>query len=549
MNEELNKALEQISDDHLNEAVAYQRKGFPWVRSIAAVLAVVIAWTAIWAAFDFKPPVIVPEATDPILQGPTFGPSVAPFDPTEPNAPTTPSSPIKPSDPAEPNIPTSPSNPIKPSTPRPEYPTNLGNIQPPGTLHLSNLVAGPKYPQMVQHPVYSPNLDYNEYYAALTQWRNSKRKQHSQPEGYADSLTDFWAKSIPEFLSGDGNRACSPANVYLALAMLAEVTGGQTRQQVLDLLGADSIATLRTQAGHVWNALYCDDGETTSLLANSLWLDDAYNFKDATVQNLVNHYYASVFNGDLGTEEMNRQLRAWLNSQTGGLLQEQTENSKLDPASVFALASTIYFAAGWDSKFNETRTADGIFHGKDQDLTVPFMNKTITDDFYYWGEDYGAIRLSLTSGSMWLILPDEGKTVEDVLASGEYLEMIQSPAYWKNKSAPKINLSMPKFDISFQANLVEGMKNLGLTHVFDSKTADFTPITNTQQLFLGKVDHAVRVSIDEEGILAAAYTVMDFPTEGIPIPPESEINFDLDRPFLFMVTDDVPLVAGVVEQP
>ena len=42
MNEELNKALEQISDDHLNEAVAYQRKGFPWVRSIAAVLALVM---------------------------------------------------------------------------------------------------------------------------------------------------------------------------------------------------------------------------------------------------------------------------------------------------------------------------------------------------------------------------------------------------------------------------------------------------------------------------------------------------------------------------
>ena len=54
MNEELNKALEQISDDHLNEAAAYRRKGFPWMKSIAAVLALVIAWPAIWAAFDFS---------------------------------------------------------------------------------------------------------------------------------------------------------------------------------------------------------------------------------------------------------------------------------------------------------------------------------------------------------------------------------------------------------------------------------------------------------------------------------------------------------------
>ena len=68
MNEELNKAFAQISDDHLTEATGYQKPRVFWLRSVAAMLGVVIAWIAIWAAFDFKPPIIVPNASDPVLQ-------------------------------------------------------------------------------------------------------------------------------------------------------------------------------------------------------------------------------------------------------------------------------------------------------------------------------------------------------------------------------------------------------------------------------------------------------------------------------------------------
>lgn len=505
MNEELNKAFEQICDEYINEAANYKKPRFPWLKAIAAVLAVVIAWTAVWAAFDFPSIIIYPGETTPTITG----------------------------------------------DPKPQYPSNLGGIQSPGTLQLSNLVAGPMYPEMVKCPVYADYSSYEEYDSALTDWYKSKRDQYNQPIDYADSLHDFWAKSIPEFLSGEGNRAYSPVNVYLAMAMLAETTGGNSRQQILDLLGADSIEALRTQASHVWNAHYSNDSKTTSLLASSVWLDDTYSFKDEAVQNLVSNYFASVFNGDLGTEDMNEQLRIWINSQTGGLLEEQTENLELSPESVFALVSTIYFAADWDGSFNKELTADSIFHCKNGDLTTAFMNKTITFGTYYWGEDFGAVYLPLSSGGMWLILPDENKTVEDVLNSGEYLEMTTNTAYWENRKALKINLSMPKFDISSQSDLIEGMKKLGVTDVFYENRSDFSPIADGQKLYVGKIDHAVRVATDEEGVIAAAYTVIDILYSGVPTPPEDEIDFVLNRPFLFVVSsqDSLPLFAGVVEQP
>ena len=505
MNEELNKALDQISDKHIDEA-AYQRKGFPWLRSIAAVLALVIACTAVWTAFRSTNPAAVPDITRP---------TIAP-------------------------------------TPKPEYPTNLGGIQSPSTLQLSNLVAGPAYPKMIPCPNYNDYADYKDYSAALNLWHESRRNQYNQPQGYADSLNEFWQRSIAQFLSGEGNRAYSPANVYLALAMLAETTGGNSRQQILDLLGADSIEALRTQAGHVWNAQYCDDGQSTSLLANSLWLDDSYTFKDSAVQNLVNHYYTSIFNGNLPSKEMSQQLQAWLNSQTGGLLQEQVKNQEFSEYAVFALASTIYFIAGWNEEFDPTQTADATFHCKDGNLTTAFMNKTIISGTYYWGSNFGAVRLGLSKGGMWLILPSEGTTVEEILNSTEYLSMIQAPSNWENKKTIKINLSLPKFDINTDTSLIEGMQKLGLSDIFIPGTANFSPMTEDSKLqapHIGKIDHAVRVAIDEEGVVAAAFTVIEMKDTGAPMPPEDEIDFVLDRPFLFMVTDDVPLFAGVVEQP
>lgn len=89
MNEELNRAFEEISDDLLNEAAGYQKKRFPWVRSVVGVVGVIIAWVAIWSAFDFKPPFIVPDPSEPIVQDNL--PIAIPTTPTTPTTPSTPS--------------------------------------------------------------------------------------------------------------------------------------------------------------------------------------------------------------------------------------------------------------------------------------------------------------------------------------------------------------------------------------------------------------------------------------------------------------------------
>lgn len=427
----------------------------------------------------------------------------------------------------------------------------IGSIFGGDSALLANQVAAAEYPQMVKKPNYNDYRSDDSYYTAYNAWRESQNRQYDQPEGYADSLTDFFYHSMAQFLQGEGNPTCSPVNVYLAMAMLAETTGGNSRQQILDLFGVDNIEQLRQQASHVWNAHYSDDGETTLLLANSLWLDEAYTFHQQTANLLAESYYASSFRGDLGTEALNKALQAWLNDNTGGLLKDQAENVELDPQTVFALASTVYFTTGWESKFSKSNTKDAVFHLSNTDKTVPFMHKTMIGWSYYWSENFTAIYLELTGNNrMWLILPDEGYTTADILSGEDYLRMTLDPGSWENKGSYQINLSLPKFDVVNQMDLIEGMKAMGVTDIFDHTVSDFTPMTDTPMLYVDQINHAARVSIDEEGCRAAAFTVISVPGAGPP-PELNEIDFVLDRPFLFVVSsrDHLPLFAGVVNHP
>lgn len=376
-------------------------------------------------------------------------------------------------------------------------------------------------------------------------------------------LLDFFSSSIRTTLSGasGANQAYSPINLYMALAVTAELTGSNTRTQILDQLNIDSIDTLRAQANELWNACY-RDGNNHTLLANSLWLDNGLDYNQDTMDALAEIYYTSVYQGDLGSSKTNKAIRAWLNNQTNGLLKQEIQNAGIQPdpntIPVLALYSTVYFQAKWSDtvQFSAANNTADTFHAPSGKVACTFMNKKELESNYYWGKDFGAIYLNMKGDNqMWLILPDEDKTVDDVLTSGEYLQAILSPeSYYSeeentNRKYMKINLSLPKFDIRANGDLKEDLQAMGITDIFDSR-ADFTAsVESSIPVWITNVNQATRVAIDEEGVTAASY--IEFPAAGAAPPPEEIIDFILDRPFIFVITNtyNLPLFAGVVNEP
>ena len=92
-----------------------------------------------------------------------------------------------------------------------------------------------------------------------------------------------------------------------------------------------------------------------------------------------------------------------------------------------------------------------------------------------------------------------------------------------------------------------------ITDIFDAETADFSSLTDMSgelELQLSQIDHTARITIDEDGYDAAAYTLISADTSSAE--PESQpIDFVLDRPFLFVTLspDGLPMFIGIVSQP
>ncbi len=407
-----------------------------------------------------------------------------------------------------------------------------------------------EYPEMVQYPV---KEDHTYTYEDYEAWMKCKRERQPDNKEYQNGIREFYEITMQEFLKDtEGmNKVYSPLNVYMALAMLAETTDGDSRQQILDLLHTDSIETLRNNAGILWNANYCDDGTVNSLLASSVWLSDKLKYNENTLKTLADNYYASSFSGSMGSAEYNKMLQNWLNEQTGGLLKEQAGNVQMDPLTVFGLATTVYFRAKWQNEFYAPNNTEDVFHTATGDITTEFMHQSGTGT-YYWGENFGAIVRGLkNSGNMLLILPDEDVAVEELLADKEVQNFIFDHYEWENQKFLIVNQSVPKFDVVSDFSLISGLQNLGVKDVFSFAEANFTPLLGDTELPLAvnEAKHAARVMIDEEGCTAAAFTVML--AAGAARPPEEKVDFVLDRPFLFVINgqDGQPLFIGVVNQP
>lgn len=414
-------------------------------------------------------------------------------------------------------------------------------------------ISEPEYPERLQCPnIDDYPLDWETYDKLYDEWYEEKRKIKDTYYGYGKDLDPFFSRSIKEFLSGseNENKVYSPVNLYMALCMVAETVDGNSREQILDLLGVDSIETLRKQANAIWNANYSDDGQTTSILANSLWLSQCINYKKNTLDSLAKHYFASSFSGEMGSKDYNKAFQTWLNEQTGGLLKDYVKDVEMTPETVLALASTIYFKASWKNEFLERNTVEDVFHSPNGDVTCEYMKQGYSRQ-YYWGDKFSAVEQQLQgSGGMWFILPDEGVSVDALLSDSQVMDFIFNRGEWENHKNLIVNLSVPKFDVSSQIKLNDGLKNLGVTDVFDSSVADFSPLMeNAGGIAVSDSIHAARVMIDEEGCVATAFTVMH--EAGSAMPPTEEVDFTLNRPFVFVITsnDGLPLFVGVVNNP
>ena len=154
---------------------------------------------------------------------------------------------------------------------------------------------------------------------------------------------------------------------------------------------------------------------------------------------------------------------------------------------------------------------------------------------------------------MWLILPDKDRSptqITQAVTAFFAADPTNYDAPWPDQTSTLINLSLPKFDISSDMDLSALIQAMGVTDIFDPNRSDFSPLLpETTGTAVSQVKHAARVAVDEKGVTAAAFTTILLC--GGSFLPTEQIDFVLDRPFLFYVesADKLPMFTGVVYEP
>lgn len=417
-------------------------------------------------------------------------------------------------------------------------------IQNPGTV----VPPRPTVLSLSQYPVQD---QYPKTESLRPQWRNSKNARISYYSSGIGNTDSFMYRTVYEFFqnSEGENLIYSPVNAYMTLGMLAETTANSSRAQLLGLLGHNDIYSMRSSANSLWNSCYRDDGIVTSVFGNSMWLDNSFTPRLSVTDILAENYYASSFYGNMGDGEYDTLMHSWINEQTRGALSETVKDATLDPESKMSLISTVYFKANWSEGFDPEVTRNWTFHSPDGDVTAPFMYKDFVG-FLYRGTNFRTTCLDLSEGGkMWLVLPNEGVSPEDLFADREAMGFItgetQKTLSYDDHDA-YMWLFLPKFSINSTVDLGEGLKGNGVTEIFDPAKADFSALTDSS-IYIRSITQTASISIDENGCEAASASGSVAPDIGEGMP----MGFALDRPFIFVVTSDtgIPMFVGTVNRP
>jgi len=151
------------------------------------------------------------------------------------------------------------------------------------------------------------------------------------------------------------------------------------------------------------------------------------------------------------------------------------------------------------------------------------------------------LNLPYGSGDKWsmkVLLPREGKTVDDVIASlnAESWQQLRYSGW-----GPIVDIEIPRFKTTFETNLIEPLSALGAPTMFTPGAAEFPNICSNykQDLYVFLMKQKAAIEVDEEGTKASAVTITGLVDSAAPWSYEKPMNVDFhaNRPFVYVIQE------------
>ncbi|MDE2875920.1 MAG: serpin family protein [Gemmatimonadota bacterium] len=357
----------------------------------------------------------------------------------------------------------------------------------------------------------------------------------------------FGIDLLREVLEADDrtNVVLSPLSASMVLAMTLNGAAGTTLDGMRTALRLEGLSHTEINDSYrgLTSLLTGLDPLVEVSIANSVWANERYSFYRAFFDAVTDHFGGRAESRDFGDPNTLREINAWVDRSTRGLIERILEEGEFDPGLALLLLNAVYFDGRWRAGFDPEDTGPGAFTRDDgSTVTVDMMHLTDVELPYGRTDDLVAVELPYGRGaySMVVALP-RGGTPREVLAG-------MDASGWDalvGSFEPRVldGLALPRFVMEYDSFLNDALTDMGMGIAF-TRQADFSDIS-PEPLCMDFVRQKTFIEVDEAGTRAAAVTAVG-------VRAVSFFGFQVDRPFLFAIRERLSgtiLFIGVIGDP
>ena len=332
--------------------------------------------------------------------------------------------------------------------------------------------------------------------------------------------------SIYEYLRleyDDENIIYSPLSIRTAFAMLKEGAKGETKEELDKLFSGYKVNKYVTSK--------------KISFANSIFINENYKseIKKEYVDTLKEKYNSEVLYDTFASPD---NINNWIKEKTFNLIEKLLDEDSVDSETALVLVNALALDIKWKQSFRKGDTYEDIFTLKDGTTTkTPMMHNIYSSKVasYLKNDKLEAVRLDIeriddVNLELLAIMPNDiDEYVKNL--SKKKIDAISSKLV-NASDKTKLKLAFPKFKFDYELKLVEDLKELGVTKIFEP-TADLGGIGSN--LYVSSAHHKATIDLSEEGVKAAASTAVVVSKNSID--DDKYVTIDFNKPFIFIIRD------------
>ena len=322
----------------------------------------------------------------------------------------------------------------------------------------------------------------------------------------------------------ENNLIISPLSIFQAISLVTNGANGETQKELLKLLDNKEMEEINMINSKILKKLK----ENSSLeIANAI-------MSKLSPLNDFTYIAKNTYDSEILPLKNVNQVNKWCDKKTHGKISKIID--QLDPMTFMLVLNAVYFKGEWKNQFQEHLTRKQVFYNfNKEEINIDTMENT---KYFNYFEDTNlqAIELNFKKESIsaLIILPNKKLNIN------EFIEILDKDNEYyysiiNNLKNTKVNLRLPKFELTYSKKLKEVLKTIGVNLPFE-KNADFSKIRNQNDIYINEIIHKTYLKVNEQGTEAAAVTAVEMLLASAFQPePEKIYYMYVNRPFLFIL--------------